>query len=487
MSADATGAGRPPAAPSSSIRRDLAAAYLASASRFGSSVVISALLFRYAGAAAFGMFALVRGTIGLLNYTTLGLAPALIHRAAGAVAEPVPVLPADEGVPGSVLAYETPESYLTPEPPRSPLQILYANALQIAFFTGLIGIAISVAYAICFEKLYYVPQQLQGGMAGIVLLLGIGTILRLASDASGGVLQVRHRIAQDNLILAAGDLLWMVSSALFVFILADRDAKFVAVAMLHVCSGAFVFLARYRVAREETGVGWPREDWIDGTLVRSLLGYGLLVVAAQLADYLYAPTDYILINRLLNRTEPMALAYYAPAVQIDSGLLLLVTGLSAVLLPKAAIAHAEGSTHTVRRYYIRGTLASLAMLAAASLCVWAAAPWILRVWLGNPMAGTQAILPLVLIGTTLGGASAVGRSVLLAVGRARAFAISVLIAGVVNAGCSYVFVRFFHLGLPGILLGTVVAVVLRCVFWMPWYVLHTLRRQEGKEVLSAEC
>jgi O-antigen/teichoic acid export membrane protein len=470
MSADAKDAGDPPAG-ASSIRRDLAAAYLASASRFGSSVVIAALLFRYAGAAAFAMFALVRGTIGLLNYTTLGLAPALIHRAAGAVAKPVPVLPADEGVPGSVLSYETPEA------PGSPLQIVYANALLIAAYTGLIGITITVAYAVFFEKIYLIPPQLHGQIGQIVLLLGLGTILRLASDAPAGVLQVRNRIAQDNLILATGDILWVTSSALLIFSHYDSSAaELGAVALCHALSGIFVFGARYWVATEETGVASPKSRWIDRGLVRSLLGYGLLVVAAQLADYLYAPTDYILIDRLLT---PMDVAYYAPAVQIDSGLLLLVTGLSAVLLPKAAIAHAQGSTLTVRRYYLRGTLASLAMLAVASVCVWAAAPWILRVWLGNPMPGTQVILPLVLIGTTLGGASAVGRSVLLAVGKARAFAISVLIAGVVNATCSYLFVRFFHLGLRGILLGTVVAVILRCVFWMPWYVLHTLREQEG--------
>jgi Na+-driven multidrug efflux pump len=101
------------------------------------------------------------------------------------------------------------------------------------------------------------------------------------------------------------------------------------------------------------------------------------------------------------------------------------------------------------------------------------------------MTATQAILPLVLIGTTLGGASAVGRSVLIAVGKAKPFALSVLIAGVINAVCSYLFVRHFHLGLKGILLGTVVAVVLRCAFWMPWYVLRTLRRSQNQEMQNA--
>ena len=40
---------------------------------------------------------------------------------------------------------------------------------------------------------------------------------------------------------------------------------------------------------------------------------------------------------------------------------------------------------------------------------------------------------------------------------------------------SFAFVRWFHMGLRGIVLGTVVAVVGRCVIWMPWYVLHTIR------------
>ncbi len=91
------------------------------------------------------------------------------------------------------------------------------------------------------------------------------------------------------------------------------------------------------------------------------------------------------------------------------------------------------------------------------------------------MPATQAILPLVLIHTVIGGSSAVGRSILLAIGKVKPFTIAVLLAGVTNVVLSYIFVRYFHLGLPGIIYGTIIAVTARCGIWMPWYITRTLR------------
>jgi Na+-driven multidrug efflux pump len=52
----------------------------------------------------------------------------------------------------------------------------------------------------------------------------------------------------------------------------------------------------------------------------------------------------------------------------------------------------------------------------------------------------------------------------------------VIVAGVANVILSYIFVRHLHLGLKGIVLGTVIVVIARAGIWMPWYVLRTLRR-----------
>jgi O-antigen/teichoic acid export membrane protein len=203
-----------------------------------------------------------------------------------------------------------------------------------------------------------------------------------------------------------------------------------------------------------------------------LLGTGALITVAQLADFLYAPTDNILINKLIN---PTAVGIYAPAIQVDAGLLMLMTGVSSVLLPRAAIAHAGGKREKVRQYYVRGTLLSTAVLVLGAIGVYFLAPIVFKLWLNDPMPATQAILPLVLIHTVVGGSSAVGRSVLLGMGKVKPFTIAVLISGATNVVLSICFVWFFHLGLRGIIFGTIIAVVGRCLVWMPWYVLRQLK------------
>jgi len=109
--------------------------------------------------------------------------------------------------------------------------------------------------------------------------------------------------------------------------------------------------------------------------------------------------------------------------------------------------------------------------------VWAGSPWIFELWLGDSMPATRAILPLVLVHTVVGGSSAVGRSILLGMGKVKPFTISVLLAGVGNVLLSYVFVRYMGLGLEGIVLGTIIAVTARCAIWTPWYVLRALPRR----------
>lgn len=466
-----------PAPRDPTFRRDIASAYLAAASRVGSWVIVSGLVYRYLGGVEFGILALVRGTLGILNYVTLGLAPALIHLGADAVHDLAPA-PLRRTAAPPTLSYAARPDPFVPDY-DAPLAVLYRSALLIASAAAFVGSLATILYALSFNQIYRVSPLFEADTRIVVVLIGLGTLARLLGDAPGAVLQVRSRIALDNGLVAGGDLAWATLVAL-VF-LWRLPGAFDLTAVAYFLSGLPPVAARLLVARKETGVRGIRADGLPGAPARALLSYGAMIVAAQLADYLYAPTDYILIGRLLHAID---LASYAPAVQIDAGLLLLVTGLSAVLLPKTAVAHAAGSSQTVRRYYVRGTLASLAMLTIASSIIWWISPWIFRLWLGNPMTETQAILPLVLVNTVLGGSSAVGRSILLAVGKVRPFTIAALTSGAANVACSYVFVRYLHLGLKGIVLGTVVAVIGRCVLWMPWYALRTIRNAPAIERLT---
>jgi O-antigen/teichoic acid export membrane protein len=461
------------------MRADVLSAYAASASRVLGWMIVSAIVFR-AGAFHFAVLALVRGTVGLLNYTTFGLSPALIRALAAAARTPyvswadaMKSLDDNERSSNS-LAYATPH---TGRPdPQSPLCRTYRAGVLAAALAACIGLLVTVAYSFGFGVLHVIPMQV--GTAGLLVLgMGAGTVVRLMSEAPSALIQTRRSIARDNQFAVAADVVWV----LVVLVMTSGgggpwsgDRALVAVSVGYVVSGLALLCARFIQAHlilplpMKFAAPWPAAE------VWSLLAAGSVIAAAQLADFLYAPTDYILINRFVS---PGAVAIYAPAVQIDSGLLLVVGAIAAVLLPKAALAHVAGDTHQLRRYYVRGTLAGVAMLVIASIAVYLASPWIFRLWLGDPLPMTQAILPLVLAHTILGGSSGVGRSILLAMGKAKPFAIAMLVAGVANVICSYVFVAHMGLGLRGVIYGTIAVAVGRCVIWQPWYVLRTLRRE----------
>src|SRR6185436_113399 len=128
---------------SSSLRRDIISAYVASGAKIVSWVVVSGIVFRKGGIAEFAMLALIRATVGLLQYASLGLGPAMVKlgaeaesRAAGSQAASTP----------AVLTYYA-------EDPRGGISNLYSNAVSFAAIMGLVGGALIGVYAYFFTTL----------------------------------------------------------------------------------------------------------------------------------------------------------------------------------------------------------------------------------------------------------------------------------------------------------------------------------------------
>ena len=461
---------------SGSIRLDVASAYLLTAARVGAWALVSALVYRRLGQVAFGVLALIRATAGLLSYTSLGLAPAMVRFLAEAdkpqTVRPVPVDSAPRASEGqceaTVLDYAAPAA----DPAlHGAAESAYASGRALAGRLALLGFVLASGYALLTEVFHPgIPPALVQDAAILAFSFGIGIVVRMMSEVPASLLQVRGRIALDNLIQGSGEAAWLIGSAV---LLSAVNPGLRAVGVAFAAANCWLLLARTAATAK------IRRDWnhargsADRKLMRGLLGFGLAVTLAQAADFLYAPTDYLLIDWLLGTRN---VAVYAPAVLIDAGLLLIVAALANVLLPRVAVANATGDVGRVRAYYVRGTLAGVAALSCAAVAVWLASPLLLRVWLGSDLPETRALLPWVLVHTVVGGSGAVGRSVLLGMGKVKPFTAAVIVAGVANVLLSYTFVRFFKMGLHGIVLGTIVVVVARSAIWMPWYVLRTLSR-----------
>jgi O-antigen/teichoic acid export membrane protein len=319
-----------------------------------------------------------------------------------------------------------------------------------------------------------------------IFAFGLGVLIDLLSDAASAVLQTSNRITLDNIFVIVGEAIWAGMTAFFVYFHTSRNDFSIARDVgLPYCLGtsALLFLRWFAARRSLPSTDISRFKHLNPTILKRLLTFGSLVTAAQLADYLYAPTDFLLISLLLH---PIEAATYAPAVQIDAGLLLLVSGLAAVVLPRAAMAHASQDHAALKRYYYLGTLFSIGVLVVAAFGVWAIAPQLFHIWFGNKLPATRAILPLVLIHTVIGGSSSVGRSILLGMGKVGPFTTAVLIAGVSNVLLSWYFVAICGMGLTGIILGTIIAVVGRCVVWMPWYVMKVLGNPNDQTRMTNE-
>ncbi|HMO26032.1 MAG TPA: hypothetical protein PKB10_07165, partial [Tepidisphaeraceae bacterium] len=162
-------------------RRDLVAAYVATGMKIVAWAVVSAMLLRYGSAEQLAVFALLRATIGLLQYTTLGLAPALVRQ-------------------------------LTAERLATPVEIraAYNTALVPAGALAALAIVLLAVYGVFIDSIHNLPDRIHPGTAGVaLLLLGVGFVLRLWSDVTGAVLHVGGRMWIDSLILAIGDMLWL--------------------------------------------------------------------------------------------------------------------------------------------------------------------------------------------------------------------------------------------------------------------------------------
>src|SRR5215204_857532 len=326
----------------SSLRRDIVSAYVASGAKIASWVVVSAMVYRMGGAAQFGILALIRGTVGILNYIALGLGPAMVRMLAELVGRPQEAEIEPEET--SVLSYSKAQRV-------TPLKTLYSAGITLTYRCSILAAPLCVIYAIAFAS-FREDGRLgkYGGMA--IYFIGAGLLIRLISEPAGAVLQATRRFAKDNTLQLEAELVWILATVVLMLMVELQRLPLFAAAIAYTMSALWLLFRRLLEAEAIAG----RPYWnSDKGVFKQLVHVGGLITLAQLADYLYAPTDYILINHFWDAAQ---VAVYAPAVQIDAGLLVLVSGLAAALFPRSALAHAAGDVEVVRKYYIRGTFAS---------------------------------------------------------------------------------------------------------------------------------
>src|SRR5262245_27416993 len=135
-----------PTSPPSTMRRDLISAYVASGMKVASWAVVSKLLIERGAIEQFALFSFLRGTLSFLNYTSLGLAPAIIHRMSHSAVQTKSPLRVD--LASQVLPYESKQPPSEPnKPSQETMQISYST-LVLAVILCAVGIGLAWAYSV---------------------------------------------------------------------------------------------------------------------------------------------------------------------------------------------------------------------------------------------------------------------------------------------------------------------------------------------------
>lgn len=429
-----------------------ASSYAASIARVVSWMIVAAVVYRGYGASELAILMLLRGTVGLLSYANLGLMPTLVHL----LSRPLPAEPIQ--TQQTALEYARGET----EAQRLAPNRIFATAFVLMLFAGIVAFGCATLYANNIESVHRITSHRAGlNLRWVALFMAGGVILRTVSDVFGARLHASGRLFTDNLCLVVGEML-------FVLLACGGRVDAEGAALTFAIGSFLVLVLRGILCDRDVGGSFGH---FEARLVRPLVAGGALVLLSQLADWLYAPANQVLIDRFLGTRE---IATYVPAIQVDAALLLLVAGLSTVLLPRAAAAFHSKDVDTLRGYYVTGTVFSIAILALGATFVCLASDWLFRIWFKDPLPATQAILPLVMIHTVIGGSASIGRSVLFGIGAIKPYAIAAIVGGIANVVLAIVFLTTTDLGLRGIIYATIVTVTVRCLIWLPWYTLRTI-------------
>ena len=318
---------------------DLASSYLLSIVRVVAAATIVGLLYRYSTNVYVSVFVLARATLTLGTYAYAGLNPAVqrvmlrvaMERNGDAPIEAhvIDAATADAiDVTSPVLGYAS-------VPMTTPLyrdvtdrQILHVAAGATALISVPVVAAIGIYFAY-FRTIHHLPIGPRVEIGTFVGSFAMGSLMRMIGEAAGGISQARGRLRADNVVQSIGEILW-VSVLLVLSPHASARDVLTLVGYSYALTGITVAVGRWAIA---DSVMNPRVAIVtptapnDPRLLPAFLLPALALSLGSIADFLYGPSNTLIINRLLS---PTLVAEYAPALQIDAALLLSVAAISLV-------------------------------------------------------------------------------------------------------------------------------------------------------------
>ena len=334
-----------------------------------------------------------------------------------------------------------------------------ASTMFVTF--GLIGLAaytLLTGVAWNLEHLFNLSAEQARVGQWILMVIGLHAMLNFPFGVYGSVTSGFQRYDINNLVAIVTSVTAAVVNV--VVVLAGYD-------LIHlVIATTTVRMSAYLVYRANAFRVFPelrvRPSLFRRARLKEVLGFSVYTTAIDWANKLNYQLDEVVIGAFLG---PAAVAVWAPAERIISGVQRLTNQVNGVLFPLIVDSDQTNQRHRLQQILLQGTRFSLAMVLPIAASIFILADPLIHGWLGSgaeTVAGVIPVLQILAVSVAIRVGDATGTTLLKGAGNHRMLAFVNLGTGVANVALSALLIGPF--GLIGVAYGTLIPIACAAVF-----------------------
>jgi len=423
--------------------RSVGSNWIVTAATVAVTYLLTPFVLRTLGAETYGTWALVTALTGYLGLLALGVPMASVRYLAQHVAEG-DVQKTNEVI-GSCLG-------------------LYLMVGAAALFAGAALFGIFNSYVL--SPATAADARAAFGFTILFVSAGFAALLPEGIFAAHGDFVVRNVVRLATLALRLILTLGWLSS----------QATLVTLALVQLACLVFDFSVSYLIIRQRypgirlnlAGFEWP--------VVRRIFSFSLYVLLLQAGLRLSFETDALVIGAF----QPVgSIPYFTVANSFVVYLMDFVVAIAAVVMPTATRLKTQGRQAELREVFLKWSKIALSLTLMAGVFLIVLGPRFIAWWIDPSFEGPSgAVLQILMLSALVFlPVRGVALPMLMGLGKPRAPAIGIVVAGVANFGLSLALVK--PMGLGGVAIGTAVPNVLFAI-----WVLRAACRELGVPVLD---
>ena len=353
----------------------------------------------------------------------------------------------DLGMSPAVVKYVA-ESQATEDYERGRNTI--ATALSLYCLLALVVLLIAAAIAPLFPDLFTVPPPFREATIVAVLLMGVQLAVSIPMTLPEAILLGSHRYIPFQALMMLATLL-AAASTVAVLLAGGGIVALFTFSIISMMLPQAISVWLVRRLEPELKLGWRGAR---RNLVKQLLSYSLLTFIIQAAYNVQTQLDEIVIGVFLPISSVGA--YYV-ARRVSAVPQMISQPILSAFLPLAAQLNAQKDADGLRRLYMVGTRAILAICIPLLIVVVMLAGPLLALWVGAKFASGASVVVILALASVLEVGYWPGKIILQGIGQQQDLAKASVFVSIANLGLSVLLVRYY--GVAGVALGSLIPTI----------------------------